>query len=207
MVFFGWGSKEVLDEKIDGSCLNCGRENLYLLRVQRVLIIHWIPFLPLGKKVYVFCSSCKEKTLWDSYKSMVYSEPRAIDSDHYSFKTHWGNYSGLLIVLALGVFAATYRVVKRKEATVLQSSPRKGMYFVFKIDDENAKGTPFALGKIEKIQADILSVRVSEYLFPSRSDAAKYMWGFKNTNKLFLSPHVMQMEIKEFNNLDIHEVA
>jgi len=61
MIIFGTGSKTIATEKAnDFSCTSCQNETLYAVIIARYFHIFWIPFFPIGKKLYLSCSHCKK---------------------------------------------------------------------------------------------------------------------------------------------------
>lgn len=61
MIIFGTGSSTINPKKLKGgSCPYCKTENnMWIQGYRKYVHVFWIPFFPIGKKVYLVCGHCK----------------------------------------------------------------------------------------------------------------------------------------------------
>ncbi|PKV49895.1 zinc ribbon family protein [Aquimarina sp. MAR_2010_214] len=100
MIIFGTGSSTIQPKKLEGgNCPYCNTENnMWIQGYKKYVHVFWIPFFPIGKKVYSVCGHCK-----GAFEKNEIQSQELIQSFEYSknndIKTPWYHFIGLAILL------------------------------------------------------------------------------------------------------------
>ncbi|WP_109299924.1 zinc-ribbon domain-containing protein [Aquimarina sp. AU474] len=113
MIIFGTGSSTIQPQKLNtGDCPYCKTENsMWVQGYKKYVHIFWIPFFPIGKKVYTVCEHCKgvfEKKEIQNQKLLQSFEDFKINN----VKTPWHHFIGLIILTLLIVFIIIVPIIK-----------------------------------------------------------------------------------------------
>lgn len=94
--FFGVKEKPIYTEHLkDQVCTHCGqRDTIHVDFTARYVHCFWIPLFSIGKRVYTYCTHCKQ-TL--GKKEMPVAYKAAVEQYKSNAKTPIWHYTGLLL--------------------------------------------------------------------------------------------------------------
>lgn len=199
MIVWGWNTKEIGTKEIHDACKICNANRLRLVGLQRIFHICWIPIIPIGKSMYVSCSSCGSE--YQSNAILQKAEQQGL-----SFKTPWWSFSGLVIIIAFVLFGIHENSKNDETIQNFKNHPQVGMYFTFKFPfDEELKKTPFSLGKIEEIKDNKIVIRFSNYAYSNEYKAAGAAKNSKKDSDKDLS-ETIEFEPQDFQKIDFQKI-
>ncbi len=107
MIIFGTSSSTIAPQKLDnGICPHCGTQNnMWVQGYKKYVHVFWIPFFPIGKKVYTVCGHCKgafEKREIQNQELLTSFE----DFKKDKIKTPWYHFIGLILLAFAIVFVS-----------------------------------------------------------------------------------------------------
>ncbi len=101
MIIFGTGSSTIQPKQLEGgSCPHCNTQNnMWIQGYKKYFHVFWIPFFPIGKKVYTVCGLCK-----GAFEKREIQNQELItsftDFKNNHIKTPWYHFIGLIIFAA-----------------------------------------------------------------------------------------------------------
>lgn len=114
MIIFGTSSSIIHPKKLEkGDCPYCKTENnMWIQGYQKYVHIFWIPFFPVGKKVYMVCGHCK-----GAFEKREIQDPKLIqsflDGKNNQTKTPWYHFTGLILLSILIVLVSVLPYITR----------------------------------------------------------------------------------------------
>ncbi|MBG6128663.1 hypothetical protein IWQ47_000647 [Aquimarina sp. EL_43] len=102
MIIFGTGSSTIHPKKLEGgSCPYCNTENnMWIQGYRKYFHVFWIPFFPIGKKVYSVCGHCKGAFEEREFQNQQLTQSFN-DFKNNHIKTPWYHFTGLTILVML----------------------------------------------------------------------------------------------------------
>ncbi len=166
MIVWGVSLKNIGRKNIHGNCPLCNSRDLYLVVMQKVLHIFWIPTLPTRKSKFVQCNQCG---------SQLPAEPflMSMPTNETGIKTPWWNFLGLFIIIGLFIFGYFSEKSASLDKVAFQNAPTVGVYFTYDLETPSLKKTPYTCAKVEKVDGDKVTARISKYAYSKEKEARK----------------------------------
>ena len=105
MIFFGLSKENTTDTQLIPfeACSNCGaKDTSYVTSLIRYAHIYWIPLVPSGKRLVIFCTECKRNY---NNANGLSSQGKAFCDEFEEKQTHPIYYWTLaLVILGIGAF-------------------------------------------------------------------------------------------------------
>ncbi|WP_103071192.1 zinc-ribbon domain-containing protein [Aquimarina sediminis] len=101
MIIFGTSSSTIHPKQLrEGDCPYCKTENnMWIQGYRKYVHVFWIPFFPIGKKVYSVCGHCKGAFERNEMKSQKLIESFEESKNTY-IKTPWYHFTGLILLIS-----------------------------------------------------------------------------------------------------------
>ena len=101
MIIYGTRSKHITSKKIPATCTSCEQDDMYIAVYGSYAHVMWIPFFPLGKRVYSYCGHCKNELESTAMPKELRIKARDIKSKSTTPKWFFSG-SILLILIIVG---------------------------------------------------------------------------------------------------------
>jgi|TARA_B110000902_G_scaffold43950_1_gene48889 hypothetical protein len=162
MIIYGTRSKHITSKKIPATCTSCEQDDMYIAVYGSYAHVMWIPFFPLGKRVYSYCGHCKNELESTAMPKELRIKARDIKSKSTTPKWFFSG-SILLILIIVGEIVNGF--IKEKQLPTYINAPQAGD--VYYIHDAQNEYTTF---KVSQIDTDSLYVTWNNYYVEKSND-------------------------------------
>lgn len=153
MGVWGFKSKELIREKIPGTCPACGKQDTREMIIsQNYFHFFLVPVLPFGKISSARCTACKGWAVSDSEMSSKQLEKILLKRAKTPVWT-WSGIIFLAMVVALGAIFGSMDSARNKK---LLQQPQKGDILEIKIAEDQ-----YTLYRIDSTRGDSVFLRVA----------------------------------------------
>lgn len=157
MIFYGKKGSVLRTEQLTGlSCPNCmTKDALHCAVAGSYAHIYWIPFFPLGKSLISQCTHCKQVL---EEKDMPHDLREHCQYLKQEAKTPIWYFSGIGVIIALGILGAVTSKANDKENKARLAAPLAGDRYEIKTKDGD-----YTLLRIARLSGDTVFFNPNQY--------------------------------------------